>query len=65
MPKYLKKISKTNKISKWRSKGISSEIINKLPDDALAPGLGPLGRTMYLQFNGSCFKTTDKYIFFS
>ena len=62
MTKYLKMISGTLKISEWTSKGISNEIINNLAD-TLAPTVGPLGRNMHLEFNVSCFKTTDKYFF--
>ena len=42
MSKYLKQTSGTLKISEWRCKGTSNEIINK-PDDGLPPTVGLFG----------------------
>ena len=63
MSKYLKKISKTDKISEWKSKRISSEIINKLPDNTHAPISSTLGRNLYVEFDGSCLKTIDEILY--
>ena len=57
MPKYLKKISISLKVSGFRSKGIYNEVI-KCPNNTLAPEIGPKTRNMHLKFNGSCLKTT-------
>ena len=60
MPKYLKRIGGSLKISEFRSKGIYNEVI-KPPNNALAPEMGPGKRYMHLKFDGSCLKTTEKY----
>ena len=46
MYKYLKKISNTDNISEWKSKGLSDEVI-KPPDNSLAPTLGYDSKIMY------------------
>ena len=53
MYKYLKKISNTDNISEWKSKGLSDEVI-KPPDNSLAPTLGYNSKRMNLEFNGGC-----------
>ena len=62
IPKYLKTISGSLKISEFRSKGIYNEVI-KPPNNAIAPQIGLEGRNMHLKFDGSCLKTTEKYFF--
>ena len=47
MPKYLKEISGSLKISEFISKGIYKEII-KPANNALAPEMGPERRKMHL-----------------
>ena len=63
MPKYIKKISGSLKVSEFRSKGIYNEFI-KPPNNTLAPKMGPEERNMHLKFDGSCLKTTEKYFYF-
>ena len=55
MCKYLRKISNTDNISEWKSKGHSDEVI-KPPDNSLTPKLGYDGKRRYLEFNGGCLK---------
>ena len=62
MPKYLKKISGSLKVSEFRSKGIYNEVI-KPPNNTLAPKIGPEEGNMHLKFDGSCLKT-EKYFLF-
>ena len=62
-PKYLEKNSGSLKTSEFRSKGIYNEVI-KPPNNALAPEMGPEGRSMYLKFDRSCLKTTEKYFYY-
>ena len=64
MPKYIKKISGSLKVSEFRSKGIYNEFI-KPPNNTLAPKMGPEERNMHLKFDGSCLKTTEKYFYFA
>ena len=58
MYKYFKKISNIERISSWKSKGFSDEII-KLPttsDNSLAPALRYIGNKIREKFNGGCLK---------
>ena len=55
MYKYLNKISNTDNISEWKSKGLSDEVI-KRPNNSLAPKLGYDNKRMYLEFNRGCLK---------
>ena len=45
-----KKISNTDNISEWKSKGLSDEVI-KSPDNRLALSLEYDSKRMYLEFN--------------
>ena len=63
MPKYLKKISRSLKVSEFRCKGIHNKVI-KPPNKVLAPEMGPERRNMHLKFDGSCLKRTEKYFYF-
>ena len=58
MRKYLQKISKTNNISEWKSKGLSDEVI-KSPYNILAPTPGYDSKRMYLIFDGGCLKQDE------
>ena len=59
MRKYLlKKISNTNSISQWKSKGLSDEVI-KPPDNSLAPTPGYDNKRMYLVSDGNCLKQDE------
>ena len=55
MCKYLRKISNTDNISEWKSKGHSDEVL-KPPHNSLAQKLGYDGKRRYLEFNGGCLK---------
>ena len=55
MYKYLKKISNTDNISEWKSKGLSDEVIKPF-DNSLDLTLGYDSKRMYLVFNGYCLK---------
>ena len=62
MPKNLKRINRSLKISEFESKGIHNEVI-KPPNNTLAPEMGLEERNMHLKFDGSRLKTTEKNIF--
>ena len=54
--KYFKKITNTDHISKWKSKGLSDEII-KLPTTTdNSPALNYVGNKTRVKFDGSCLK---------
>ena len=55
MLKCFKKIGNTEKISSWKSKGLSNEIITLL-DNTHAAGLFYSGERMYVKFDGNCLK---------
>ena len=63
MNKYFKKISNTNHISEWKSKGLPDEIIKPpaTSDNSLAPELSHFGK-IRLKFDGSYLKQ-DKITF--
>ena len=61
MNKYFKKIGNTEKISSWKSKGLSDEIVKSL-DNTLAPKLVYSGEKMYVKFDGNYLKQ-DKITF--
>ena len=58
MYKYFIKIGNTEHISKWKSKGLSSEIIKSpaTSDNNLCPALSYFGTKTRVKFNGSCLK---------
>ena len=58
MRKYLQKISNTNNISEWKSKGLSDEVI-KHPDNTLASTPGYDSKIRYLVFNGGSLKQDE------
>ena len=64
MYKYFKKISTTDDISEWRSKGLSDEIIKPptTSDNNLAPALNYIGNKITVKFDGGCLKQ-DKITF--
>ena len=55
MQKYFKKVDKTEKISSWKSKGLSIEIIKSL-DNKHAPKLIDSGERLHVKFEGSYLK---------
>ena len=64
MYKYFKKISNTDYISEWKSKGLSEEVIKPLStiSNIIIPGLTDIGRKIRVKFIGSCLKQ-DKIAF--
>ena len=64
MYKYFKKISNTDYISEWKSKGLSEEVIKPLStiSNRIIPGLTDIGRKIRVKFIGSCLKQ-DKITF--
>ena len=58
MRKYFQKISNTNNISEWKSKGLSYEVI-KPPYNILDPTPGYDSKRMYLIFDGGCLKQDE------
>ena len=64
MYKYFKKIANTKRISSWKSKGLSDEVIKLFTasNDSLSPTLEYAGKIMYVKFNVSCSKQ-DKITF--
>ena len=64
MYKYFKKISTTDDISEWRSKGLPDEIIKPptTSDNNLAPALNYIGNKITVKFDGGCLKQ-DKITF--
>ena len=61
MNNFFKKIGNTERVSEWKSKGLSDEVI-KPSDNTLAPTVKYTGKRMYVKFNGSCL-TQDKITF--
>ena len=62
MSKYLKTINGNVAISEWTSKGISNGVLKA--HNTPTPQASARIRNMYLEFNGSCLKTTEKYFFY-
>ena len=64
MYRYFLKISNTERISLWKSKRSSDEIIKPLTtcDDSLAPALSYTGNKTRVKFDGACLKQ-DKTTF--
>ena len=64
MYRFLKKISNTDHISVWKSKGLSDEIIepSSTSDNSLLPALSYFGNKTRAKFYGSCLKQ-DKITF--
>ena len=58
MYRYFKKIGNTERISSWKSKGLSDEIIKPLTtsDNSLAPVLSHFGNKTKVKFDGCCLK---------
>ena len=58
MKKYFKKIDSIDHISKWKSKGLSDEIIKFLSkyDNSYAPQLSYFDTKTRVPFNESCLK---------
>ena len=58
MDKYFKKISNTDHISKWKSKGLSDEVVKPpaTDDNSLAPALNYVGNKTRVKFDASCLK---------
>ena len=58
MYKYFKKVSNTDHISEWKSKGISDEVIKRptTPDNSLAPTLNYIGNKIKVKSDGGCLK---------
>ena len=61
MYKYFKKVGSPESIAKWKSKGLSNEVIIP-PNNILAPEVKFTGKIMYVKFSGSCLKQ-DKITF--
>ena len=60
--KYLKTINGNIAVSEWISKGISNGVLKA--HNTPSPQASARKRNMYLEFNGSCLKTTEKYYFY-
>ena len=58
MYRYFKKIGNTNRISSWKSKGLSDESIKTLSarNNILNPSLSYIGTKTRVKFNRSCLK---------
>ena len=59
MYRYFKKIGNTERISSWKSKGLSDDcLINPLTtsDNSLAPVLSHFGNKTKVTFDGCCLK---------
>ena len=58
MYRYFKKISNTDNISEWKSKGLSDEVIKPptTSDHRLNPQVNYCGTKKRVEFNGSCLK---------
>ena len=56
--KCFKKISNTDHVSEWKSKGLSGEVIKPLTtsDNSVAPISNYVGNKMRVKFDGSCLK---------
>ena len=56
--KYFKKISNTDHVSEWKSKGLSDEIIKPpaTSDNVLAPALNYVCNKIRVKFHGGCLK---------
>ena len=54
--KCFKKISNTDHVSEWKSKGLSGEVIKPLTtsDNSIAPISNYVGNKMRVKFDGSC-----------
>ena len=52
MNKYFKKISNTNQISEWKSKGLSKPPVTN--ESSLAPALHYVGNKIRVKFDGGC-----------
>ena len=64
MYRYYKKIGNTERISSWKSKGLSDEIIKPTTtsDNSLTPALSYIGNKARVKFDGGCLKQ-DKITF--
>ena len=60
--KYLKTINDNIAVSEWISKGISNRVM-KAHNTPTSQARARI-RNIYLKFNGSCLKTTEKYYFY-
>ena len=58
MYKYFKKIGNTDKISGWKSKGLTHEVIKPL-DNELAPKLIYTDKRLNIKFNRNCLKQDE------
>ena len=65
MYSYFKRISNTDYISQWKSKGLSDEIIKPptTSDNSLAPALNYNGNKTRIKFTGSCLKQAKIILF--
>ena len=63
MHRYFTKIANTEHISKWKSKGLSYEIIQPpSTNNSLAPASSYFGTKTKVKFNGSCLKQDKLHI---
>ena len=58
MYRHFKKIGNTDRISEWKSKGLSDEVIKPFatPNNSLAPALSYFGTKTRVNLNGICLK---------
>ena len=64
MYKYFKKVGSTKRISSWKSKGLSDEVIKTLTtsDNSLDPALSYISNEIRVKFDGGCLEQ-DKTTF--
>ena len=62
MNRYFKKIGNTKKISSWKSKGLSDEVLKRsINNNSIARKLEYVDKNMFVKFNGSCLIKQDKF----
>ena len=61
MQRYFKKVSSSQHILSWKSKGLSDESINTpcTCDNSFSPGLSYVGNKVRLKFHGNCIKQDE------
>ena len=64
MNRYFEKIGNTKKISSWKSKRLSDEVLKPpINNNSLAPKLEYAGEKMFVKFDGSCLIKQDEFTF--
>ena len=64
MNRYFKKIGNIKKISSWKSKKLSDEVLKPpINNNSFAPKLEYAGKKMLVKFDGSCLIKQDEFRF--